>query len=89
MVNKQKESCEKRNERSDQRREKGEDEGMHNDKKKSDAHAKGELSKIEVKQERSFYAKEKDMRKALLLRQPILVLIQALMILTLFYLVLL
>ena len=47
---------------------------MRNEKKR-DAHAKGELSEIEVKQERkaSFYAKEKDVRKALLLRQPILV----------------
>ena len=34
---------------------------MRNEKKKSDAHAKGELSVIEVKQERkaNFYAKEK------------------------------
>ena len=50
---------------------------MRNEKKKSDAHAKGELSVIEVKQERNanFYAKEKDVRKALLLRQPILVLV--------------
>ena len=50
---------------------------MYNEKKKSDVHAKGELSVIEVKQERkaNFYAKEKDVRKALLLRQPILVLI--------------
>ena len=52
-------------------------EGMHNEKKKSDAHAKGELNVIEVKQERkvNFYAKEIDVRKALLLRQPILVLV--------------
>ena len=50
---------------------------MRNEKKKSDARAKGELSEIKVKQERkvSFYAKEKDVRKALLLRQSILVLI--------------
>ena len=50
--------------------EKGEFEGMRNKKKKSGAHVKGELSKIEVKQEKkaSFYAKEKDGRKALLLR---------------------
>ena len=50
---------------------------MHNEKKKSDAHVKGELSVIVEKQERkaSYYVKEKDVRKALLLRQPILVLV--------------
>ena len=48
-ANKQKESCEKSNERSKQIEEKGELEGMHNEKKKSDVHAKGELSEIEVK----------------------------------------
>ena len=69
-ANKQKESCEKSNERSKKIEEKGELEGIHNEKKKSDAYAKGELSVIEVKQERNanFYAKEKDVRKALLLR---------------------
>ena len=74
-ANKKKESCEKNNERSEQRVEKGELEGMCNEKKKSDVHVKRELSEIEVKQERkaNFYAKEKDIRKALLLRQPILV----------------
>ena len=50
-ANKKKESCEKSNERSKQREEKGELEGMRNEKKR-DAHAKGELSEIEVKQER-------------------------------------
>ena len=57
--------------------EKGELEGMRNEKKKSDAHAKGELSEIEVKQERkiSFYEKEKEVRKALLLRPSTLVLV--------------
>ena len=76
-ANKKKESCEKNNERSEQRVEKEELEGMQNENKKSDAHTKGELSVIEVKQERkaNFYAKEKDVRKALLLRQPILVLV--------------
>ena len=58
--------------------EKGELEGMCNEKKKSDVHVKRELSEIEVKQERkaNFYAeKKKDIRKALLLRQPILILV--------------
>ena len=48
-TNKQKKSCEKSNKRSEQRVEKEELEGMRNEKKKSDAHAKGELSVIEVK----------------------------------------
>ena len=52
MTNKKKESCEKSNERGKQREEKWELEGMRNEKKKSDAHVKGELSTIEVKQER-------------------------------------
>ena len=42
--NNQKESCDKSNERSKQREEKGELEGMRNEKKKSDSHIKGELS---------------------------------------------
>ena len=48
-ANKQKKSREKSNEISKQIEEKGELEGMHNEKKKSDVHAKGELSVIQIK----------------------------------------
>ena len=48
-ANKQNKSCEKSNERSEQIVEKGELEGMHNKKKKSDVHAKGEFHVIKVK----------------------------------------
>lgn len=77
-AHKKKRSCEKCNERCKSRVEKGEsNKRMHNEKK-SEAHAKGELSVTRVeKQERkaSFYAKGKDVRKALLLKQSILMLV--------------
>ena len=76
-AHKQKESCEKSLERCEKRVEKGEKEGMRK-KNECDAHAKGELSvqRVERKEVKgNFYAREGEVRKALLTRQPLLVLL--------------